>query len=132
MYAGIRAHERRERAMIALEQVGLADRIDHMPSEMSGGQQQRTAVARAIVTEPTLILADEPTGNLDTLASDEVMAIFSDLNAAGRTVVLITHEAEIANYARRVVRTRDGLVISDTLTRPTAQAHGRGRTGVTP
>jgi putative ABC transport system ATP-binding protein len=117
MYAGIRAHERRDMATAALEQVGLADRMAHLPSEMSGGQQQRVAVARAIVTEPALILADEPTGNLDTLASDEVMAIFSDLNAAGRTVVLITHEAEIADYASRVVRMRDGLVIADAPTR---------------
>jgi putative ABC transport system ATP-binding protein len=113
MYAGVKARERRERAVEALEQVGLGDRMDHQPSEMSGGQQQRVAVARAIVTEPALILADEPTGNLDSLASDEVMAICTDLNAAGRTVVLITHEAEIARYARRIVRMRDGLILSD-------------------
>jgi putative ABC transport system ATP-binding protein len=113
MYAGVKARERRERAVEALEQVGLGDRMGHLPTEMSGGQQQRVAVARAIVTEPALILADEPTGNLDTLASDEVMAIFSDLNAAGRTVALITHEAEIARYARRIVRMRDGLILSD-------------------
>jgi putative ABC transport system ATP-binding protein len=113
MYAGVKARERRERAIEALEQVGLGDRMGHLPSEMSGGQQQRVAVARAIVTEPALILADEPTGNLDTLASDEVMAIFSDLNAAGRTVALITHEAEIARYSRRIVRMRDGLILSD-------------------
>jgi putative ABC transport system ATP-binding protein len=113
MYAGVKAHERRERAVEALEQVGLEDRMTHLPSEMSGGQQQRVAVARAIVMEPALILADEPTGNLDTLASEEVMAIFSDLNTVGRTVVLITHEAEIAGYARRIVRMRDGLILSD-------------------
>jgi putative ABC transport system ATP-binding protein len=113
MYAGIKAQERRERAVEALEQVGLEDRMSHLPSEMSGGQQQRVSVARAIVMEPALILADEPTGNLDTLASEEVMAIFSDLNAVGKTVVLITHEAEIAGYARRVVRMRDGLILSD-------------------
>jgi putative ABC transport system ATP-binding protein len=113
MYAGVKARERRERAIEALEQVGLGDRMDHQPAEMSGGQQQRVAVARAIVTEPALVLADEPTGNLDSLASDEVMAIFTDLNAAGRTVVLITHEAEIARYARRIVRMRDGLILSD-------------------
>jgi putative ABC transport system ATP-binding protein len=113
MYAGVKARERRERAIEALEQVGLGDRVDHQPSEMSGGQQQRVAVARAIVTEPALVLADEPTGNLDTLSSVEVMAIFTDLNTGGRTVVLITHEAEIARYARRIVRMRDGLILSD-------------------
>ena len=112
-YAGVRARERRERAVSALEQVGLADRMNHLPNEMSGGQQQRVAVARAIVTEPALILADEPTGNLDTHASAEVMAIFNELNDAGRTVVLITHEADVARHARRVLRMRDGLVLSD-------------------
>ncbi|MDE3202712.1 MAG: ATP-binding cassette domain-containing protein, partial [Acidobacteriota bacterium] len=112
-YAGVPARERRQRAMDALELVGLADRTRHLPSEMSGGQQQRVAVARAIVTNPSLILADEPTGNLDTRSSEDIMAIFDQLNRAGRTVVLITHEPEIARHTRRVVRLRDGRVISD-------------------
>jgi putative ABC transport system ATP-binding protein len=112
-YAGVGSRERRSRAMAALELVGLTDRVNHVPSEMSGGQQQRVAVARAIVTNPALILADEPTGNLDTRSSEEVMAIFDELNQAGRTVVLITHEPEIAAHTRRTVRLRDGLIISD-------------------
>jgi len=112
-YAGLNAKERRRRAVAALEQVGLADRQNHLPSEMAGGQQQRVAVARSIVTNPALILADEPTGNLDSRSSEDVMGIFADLNAAGRTVVLVTHEADIADYARRIVRVRDGLILSD-------------------
>jgi len=112
-YAGIRPKERRARAIAALEAVGLGARLDHMPSEMSGGQQQRVAVARAIVTNPSMILADEPTGNLDTAAAEDVMAIFSRLNAGGRTVVLITHEADIAEFAKRVIRLRDGEIIED-------------------
>jgi len=112
-YAGLNAKERRRRAVAAREQVGLADRQNHLPSEMSGGQQQRVAVARSIVTNPALILADEPTGNLDSRSSEDVMGIFADLNAAGRTVVLVTHEADIADYARRIVRVRDGLILSD-------------------
>ena len=113
IYAGVKAKARRERAEAALAQVGMTDRMGHLPSEMSGGQQQRVAVARAIVTNPSLILADEPTGNLDTHSSEDVMAVFADLHAAGRTVVLITHEADIARYAERVVRLRDGLILSD-------------------
>jgi putative ABC transport system ATP-binding protein len=122
MYSGVRSAARRERALAALDQVGMSERIDHKPNEMSGGQQQRVAVARAIVTNPSLILADEPTGNLDTHSSAEVMRIFSQLNAAGRTVVLITHEPDIAAYANRTVRVRDGQIISDERTRPLAQA----------
>jgi putative ABC transport system ATP-binding protein len=120
-YAGVRATARRERAEAALEQVGMTDRVDHLPSEMSGGQQQRVAVARAIVTNPSLILADEPTGNLDTRSSQDVMSVFADIHAAGRTVVLITHEADIARYAERIVRVRDGLILSD---RPTLAEFG--------
>jgi putative ABC transport system ATP-binding protein len=112
-YMGIRPKERRARAIAALEAVGLGARLDHLPSEMSGGQQQRTAVARAIVTNPSMILADEPTGNLDTAAAEDVMAIFSRLNAEGRTVVLITHEADIAEFAKRVIRLRDGEITED-------------------
>ncbi len=112
-YAGVNARERRQRALDALDMVGLTDRTGHVPSEMSGGQQQRVAVARAIVTNPSLILADEPTGNLDTRSSEDIMAIFDQLNRAGRTVVLITHEPDIARHTRRVVRLRDGQVVSD-------------------
>jgi putative ABC transport system ATP-binding protein len=113
IYAGVRAKERREKALAALEMVGMLDRIDHLPSQMSGGQQQRVAVARAIVTNPSLILADEPTGNLDTHSSAEVMGIFQRLNDQGRTVVIITHENDIGAYARRTVRVRDGLIVDD-------------------
>jgi putative ABC transport system ATP-binding protein len=112
-YAGVKPKERRARAMAALEMVGLGARAHHLPNEMSGGQQQRAAVARAIATNPPLILADEPTGNLDTHSSVEVMEIFRTLNSQGRTVVLITHEADIAAYAGRTVRLRDGSIIDD-------------------
>ena len=112
-YAGFTARERARRAKGALEAVGLGDRLDHFPNEMSGGQQQRAAVARAIVTNPALVLADEPTGNLDTASSRDIMDIFSLLNAQRRTVVLITHETDIAAYAKRVIRLRDGMVTSD-------------------
>jgi putative ABC transport system ATP-binding protein len=120
VYAGVRPKERQARARAALEMVGLGTRMHHLPNEMSGGQQQRAAVARAIATNPSLILADEPTGNLDTQSSEEVMAIFRRLNAEGRTVVLITHEPEIAAVCRRTVRLRDGSIVSDTATQPTA------------
>jgi putative ABC transport system ATP-binding protein len=112
-YAGVGKRERRRRAIDALDQVGLVERLDHMPNEMSGGQQQRAAIARAIATNPSMILADEPTGNLDTEATAEVMRIFSGLNAEGRTVVLITHEPEVAKHCRRVVQLRDGVVVAD-------------------
>jgi putative ABC transport system ATP-binding protein len=113
MYAGVKAKARREQAEAALAQVGMTDRMGHLPNEMSGGQQQRVAVARAIVTNPSLILADEPTGNLDSRSSEDVMSVFADLHASGRTVALITHEADIARWAGRVVRVRDGLIVSD-------------------
>ena len=113
LYAGVKTGERRERAVAALESVGLGDRMSHVPNEMSGGQQQRAALARAIVTAPALVLADEPTGNLDTATSQEIMQMFGRLNAEGRTIVLITHEEDIASYAKRVVRLRDGLIIDD-------------------
>jgi putative ABC transport system ATP-binding protein len=112
-YAGVAAKERAARANAALEAVGLGDRSHHFPNELSGGQQQRAAVARAIATNPALILADEPTGNLDTAASLDIMQIFSRLNAGRRTVVLITHEDDIASYAKRIVRLRDGQMVSD-------------------
>ncbi|MDB5058014.1 MAG: Macrolide export ATP-binding/permease protein MacB [Chloroflexi bacterium] len=115
IYAGIPAADRAMRARVALEQVGLGQRLDHQPSQLSGGQQQRVAVARALVTRPSLILADEPTGNLDSQVSAEVMNLFQTLNRQGLTVVLVTHEDDIAAYARRVVRMRDGMVVSDRL-----------------
>ena len=115
IYAGVKRNERADRARAALEMVGLGDRLDHHPSQLSGGQQQRVAVARALVTNPSLILADEPTGNLDSQVSAEVMALFQQVNDRGMTVVLVTHEADIAAYARRVVRMRDGQVVSDTV-----------------
>jgi putative ABC transport system ATP-binding protein len=105
--------ERRARALAALGAVGLADRLRHLPSELSGGQQQRVAIARAIVTDPRLILADEPTGNLDSAASREVLEIFTRLNDEGRTIVMITHEQSVADTARRVLRLSDGRVVDD-------------------
>jgi len=112
-YAGVRRRERRGLALQALTAVGLADRVEHLPTELSGGQQQRAAVARALVTSPALILADEPTGNLDSAATAEIMQLFMNLNREGRTIVLITHEPEVAACAKRVVRLRDGHIISD-------------------
>jgi putative ABC transport system ATP-binding protein len=120
-YAGIRPAERRRRALEALDLVGLADRVGHLPTQLSGGQQQRVAIARAMVTHPVLLLADEPTGALDSRSSAEVMGMFDELNALGRTVVLITHEADVARHANRVVEMRDGQIISDTgAAQPTA------------
>jgi putative ABC transport system ATP-binding protein len=112
-YAGLKAKDRRARAEAALNTVGLADRMGHFPSEMSGGQQQRVAIARAIATNPALILADEPTGNLDTTSTIDVMKMFADLHAQGRTIVMITHEEDVAAYATRVVRLRDGVIVGD-------------------
>jgi len=112
IYAGDN-QQRTERALSALESVGLLDRARHLPSELSGGQQQRVAIARALVTDPAILLADEPTGNLDTESSIEIMKLLRDLNEQGRTIVLITHEADIAAFARRVVRLRDGIIVSD-------------------
>jgi putative ABC transport system ATP-binding protein len=110
---GIRGHEQQERALKALETVGLADRADHHPNQLSGGQQQRVAIARALVNQPKLLLADEPTGNLDTRTSMEIMGVFQTLNAQGMTVVMVTHELDIAHYATRIVVMRDGRVVTD-------------------
>jgi putative ABC transport system ATP-binding protein len=110
---GIRGSEQRERALKALETVGLADRADHHPNQLSGGQQQRVAIARALVNQPKLLLADEPTGNLDTRTSIEIMGVFQGLNAQGMTVVMVTHELDIAHYATRIVVMRDGRVVTD-------------------
>jgi putative ABC transport system ATP-binding protein len=112
-YAGVGRRERRRRAVAALTAVGMRDRLHHLPSELSGGQQQRAAVARAIVTDPAIVLADEPTGNLDSHSTAEILNIFQRLNASGRTVVLITHEADVAATARRVIRLGDGRVLAD-------------------
>ncbi|MDG1674193.1 MAG: ABC transporter ATP-binding protein [Flavobacteriales bacterium] len=113
VYAGIAKAERQERAREVLQQVGLGDRMDHRPNELSGGQRQRVAVGRALVMRPSIILADEPTGNLDTATSEEVMELFGDIQKAGNTVILVTHEEDIAAYAHRTVRLRDGRVESD-------------------
>jgi len=112
-YSGVKAAERKVRAMAALDRVGLGDRTGHIPSQLSGGQQQRVAVARAIVTEPVLLLADEPTGALDSHSTAEILGLFDELSRAGRTIVVITHEDEVAARAKRVVRLRDGEVILD-------------------
>jgi putative ABC transport system ATP-binding protein len=115
-YAGMKAGERRRRAMAALTMVGLAERAEHEPNQLSGGQQQRVAVARALVTAPALVLADEPTGNLDTQSSAEVLAVLDRLNRSGRTIVLITHESDVAAHAKRLIRLVDGRIVEDTAT----------------
>jgi putative ABC transport system ATP-binding protein len=120
VYAGARARERRERAAAALARVGLEHRMEHRPNELSGGQRQRVAIARALVNDPSILLADEPTGNLDSVTSEEIMRVFGDLHAAGQTVIMVTHEPDIAAHAERVVVLRDGRVESDRLTRGAA------------
>jgi len=114
IYAGVRRKERRERAAAVLERVGLADRMNHRPNEMSGGQRQRVAIARAIVNEPAFILADEPTGALDTKTGTQILDLFEELNAEGNTIILITHDPNIAARAKRVIHLLDGLMVSDT------------------
>ncbi|NBB85327.1 MAG: ATP-binding cassette domain-containing protein [Bacteroidetes bacterium] len=113
IYSGMRKRDRQERASDVLRDVGLGDRIDHKPNELSGGQRQRVAVARALVTDPALILADEPTGNLDTKTGEEIMWLFEQLYRRGNTLIVVTHEEEIAQHARRIVRLRDGVIESD-------------------
>jgi putative ABC transport system ATP-binding protein len=113
VYAGVRSRDRRARARRALERVGLGDRQNHMPNELSGGQQQRVAIARALVSDPAMILADEPTGNLDSSSTVAIMRLLVELNDAGRTVVLITHENEVAEFAKRVIELRDGKIVRD-------------------
>jgi len=114
VYAGIAAKERHERSAAALASVGLEQRMEHLPNELSGGQRQRVAIARALVNEPSIIMADEPTGALDTKSGDEVMDIFKTLNSYGRTIILVTHEPDIAAHAKRVIHVRDGLIVRDT------------------
>jgi putative ABC transport system ATP-binding protein len=115
IYSGVSSEDRKERAIKALEDVGLGDRMLHRPNELSGGQRQRVAVARALVTKPSIILADEPTGNLDTKTGIEIMKLFQDLWSKGNTVILVTHEEDIARHAQRIIRIRDGKVESDTI-----------------
>jgi len=115
IYAGVSSYERKERAKIALEQVGLADRMHHKPNELSGGQRQRVAIARALVTNPSIILADEPTGNLDTKTGEDIMALFHEISEQGNTIILVTHEEYIAEHAARIIRLRDGLIEKDEL-----------------
>jgi putative ABC transport system ATP-binding protein len=120
VYAGLRARERRARAEAALEQVGLGQRMHHRPNELSGGQRQRVAIARALVNQPSILLADEPTGNLDSVTSEEIMQVFGELHAAGQTIIMVTHEPEIAAHAARMVVLRDGQVESDRFHREAA------------
>ncbi len=114
IYAGIKTAERRQMATDALERVGLGDRMDHKPNELSGGQRQRVAIARALVNKPSILLADEPTGNLDSKTGIEIMSLFDELYKQGNTIIVVTHEEDIAAHARRIIRLRDGLLESDT------------------
>ena len=120
IYAGVPAKERRERAAHAIDRVGLADRMDHKPSELSGGQRQRVAVARALINHPAILLADEPTGNLDSRTSADIMGLFNELHEEGQTIILVTHEQDIADHALRILTLRDGLIESDVASRTAA------------
>jgi len=124
IYAGIRKSDRKEMAMDALEKVGLGDRVTHKPSELSGGQRQRVAVARALVNRPSILLADEPTGNLDSRTSEEIMELFEQLHQGGNTILVVTHEEDIARHTRRIVRLRDGMVETDTFVDNPTLANG--------
>jgi putative ABC transport system ATP-binding protein len=120
IYAGVSSKERRDRAAGALERVGLGDRMNHKPNELSGGQRQRVAIARALVNEPSIVLADEPTGNLDSQTSHEIMNVFTELHAAGQTIILITHERDIAEFANRQIHLKDGGIERDIITKEAA------------
>ena len=117
IYSGMDSGDRKQRALDTLSNVGLADRVHHKPNEMSGGQRQRVAVARALVNRPSIVLADEPTGNLDSKTGEEIMALFEDLSHKGNTMLVVTHEEEVAKHARRIIRIRDGLIASDEVVR---------------
>ncbi|MBP2651769.1 MAG: macB 6 [Firmicutes bacterium] len=125
VYSGVSKHERQNRAAEALASVGLAERMEHRPNELSGGQRQRVAIARALVTDPAIIIADEPTGNLDTKSSIEIMDIFCQLNRQGRMVILVTHEPDIAEYASRVIQVRDGLILKDEVKQGVTECSGK-------
>ncbi|MFF0828110.1 ABC transporter ATP-binding protein [Brevibacillus sp. NPDC003359] len=127
LYGGTPARERREKAIRALSSVGLAERLNNKPNELSGGQQQRVSIARALVNDPVILLADEPTGALDTKTSEEIMDIFQTLNDAGKTVILVTHEPDIAEYAKRIVRFRDGQIIADEVVEERRRVSMEGR-----
>ncbi|MDR5710281.1 MAG: ABC transporter ATP-binding protein [Armatimonadota bacterium] len=127
VYAGVPRSERRRRALRALERVGLQDRVHHTPQELSGGEQQRVAIARAVVNHPSLVLADEPTGNLDTRSGEEVLALFQALNASGVTIVLVTHELDVARHARRMVVLQDGQIVRDEPVPPLRRAGPEAR-----
>jgi putative ABC transport system ATP-binding protein len=123
VYAGIGKSDRLDRARMALQNVGLGDRVDHKPNELSGGQRQRVAIARALVNNPSIILADEPTGNLDSKTSYEIMSLFQELHDSGNTIIMVTHEDDIAHYSHRIVRLRDGLVESDEINQNVIRHH---------
>ncbi|MCL4119672.1 UNVERIFIED_CONTAM: hypothetical protein GTU68_028931 [Idotea baltica] len=123
IYAGVSTNKRLDRAAEVLESVGLGERLDHRPNELSGGQRQRVAIARALVNKPSIILADEPTGNLDSVTSDEIMAIFGKIQQEGNTVILVTHEEEIAQHAHRIIRLKDGVIDKDEANHTPVIAH---------
>jgi putative ABC transport system ATP-binding protein len=124
MYRGVKPRERAERATRALERVGLADRLDHQPNQLSGGQRQRVAIARALSAEPDILLADEPTGNLDSRTGEEILALFSELHGEGRTILMVTHEQEVAEHTEKIIRVRDGLVEKVELVAQRRAVHG--------